>query len=50
MFYLFHNIINLVGFIGVFFGLNNSVFAFKFKLGVANEFYIKSSKRFEFEG
>jgi len=32
-----------------FFGLNNSVFAFKFKLGVANEFYIKSSKRFELQ-
>ena len=29
--------------------MNNSVFAFKFKLGVANEFYIKSSKRFELQ-
>ncbi len=32
-----------------FFGLNNSVFAFKFKLGIANEFYIKSSKKFELQ-
>ncbi|MFN3135123.1 MAG: outer membrane protein assembly factor [Candidatus Kryptonium sp.] len=32
-----------------FFSLNNSVFAFKFKLGIANEFHIKSSKRFELQ-
>ncbi|MCX7761831.1 MAG: BamA/TamA family outer membrane protein [Candidatus Kryptonium sp.] len=32
-----------------FFSLNNSVFAFKFKLGIANEFFIKSERKFELQ-
>ncbi|MEN3038793.1 MAG: BamA/TamA family outer membrane protein [Candidatus Kryptonium sp.] len=32
-----------------FFSLNNSVFAFKFKLGIANEFFIKSARKFELQ-
>ncbi len=31
-----------------FFSLNNSVFGFKFKLGFANEYFLKSSKGLEF--
>jgi len=30
-----------------FFSLNNSVFGFKFKLGFANEYFLKSTKEFE---
>jgi outer membrane protein assembly factor BamA len=30
-----------------FFNLNNSVFAFKFKLGVANRYFIKSAEKFD---
>lgn len=32
-----------------FFNLNNSVFAFKFKLGISNEFFIKSARKFELQ-